>query len=371
VIIASTVVVAAVNLFGVRITTDTGLILGALEMVVFILLAVWLVVKAGGNNSLYPFTLKYATVPGHNGISGVFPAAVYTLLAFIGFESATPLAEEARNARRTISLAAVYSCLIVGIYYIFTTYAATVYFGPTKFSNFVSFGSFTGPWVQLAHQVWGPFWVLAFLAILNSEFANQNAASAAATRTWFSMGRIRLLPHILASTHPKWRSPHIAIYGQVVLTLVLGVWLGFKYGPYTAFILLATILTAIMILIYMAMNLACIAYFWREQRGEFNWFLHVVIPVVSLAFLIPVWLASLGLGRTLFTFISPLTSPADLTGPIVLIWYVIGVAYLIYLAATHPDRLAETRLIFEGEHAGESDLTVEEVPVPARAPMQP
>jgi amino acid transporter len=209
--------------------------------------------------------------------------------------------------------------------------------------------------------VWGAFWVLVFLAILNSEFANQNAASAAATRTWFSMGRIRLLPHILSSTNPRWRSPHIAIFAQLVLTIVLGIWLGFKYGPYNAFLLLATILTAIMILIYLAMSVSCFAYYVREQRAEFNWFLHLVVPLVGVAFLVPVWLASLGLGRTLFTFISPLTSPADLTAPVVLIWYVIGVAYLIYLATTHPDRLAETQLIFEGEHAGETDLTAEEV----------
>ena len=356
-LVAVTVVVALLNYFGVRLTTDAGVLLGAAEIVVFVLLSIWLIVKAGGHNTLYPFTLKDATSPGYSGISGVFAASVFTLLAFIGFEATTPLAEETRNPKRNIKLAAVYSCLIVGVYYVFTTYAATVFFGPTKFSNFVSYGSSTGPWVALAHRVWGPLWVIAFLAILNSEFANQNAASAAANRTWFAMGRIGLLPHIFASVHARWRSPDVAVLSQVVLTLVLGIWLGFKYGPYTAFLVLATILVAIMVLIYLVMNLSCVLYYAREQRAEFNWFLHGLVPIAGIAFLIPVWMASVGVGHGIFKFITPLASPLDVVGPVVVVWYVLGVAYLIYLSARHPDRLTETRHIFadEPEPAGASE----------------
>ena len=37
-------------------------------------------------------------------------------------------------------------------------------------------------------------WVLAFLAIVNSTFANGNAGTLATTRTWYAMSRIGLLP---------------------------------------------------------------------------------------------------------------------------------------------------------------------------------
>ena len=51
-----------------------------------------------------------------------------------------------------------------------TTYAGDVFFGPTKY---VAFGALGGgsPWIQLARDVWGIGWVIAFLAILNSTFA--------------------------------------------------------------------------------------------------------------------------------------------------------------------------------------------------------
>ena len=32
---------------------------------------------------------------------------------------------------------------------------------------------------------------------------------------------------------------------------------------------------------YMAVNLATIGYFWREQRAEFNWFKHLIVPIIG------------------------------------------------------------------------------------------
>ena len=78
------------------------------------------------------------------------------------------------------------------MFYVLTTYAADVYFGPGRFSEFPMFGG-GNPWDALARAAWGAGWVLIFLAIANSAIANSNASSNAATRT-FAMGRIRLLP---------------------------------------------------------------------------------------------------------------------------------------------------------------------------------
>jgi amino acid transporter len=152
-------------------------------------LAVWLIVKAGSGNTGSVFTLHYATLKGYTGFSGVVAGSVYTILAFIGFEAAAPLAEEARNPRRTIGVAVVTSCLVIGLFYVLGTYAGDVFFGPGKFA---SFGALNGgsPWIQLARDVWGIGWVIAFLAIANSTFANGNAGTMATTRTWYAMARV-------------------------------------------------------------------------------------------------------------------------------------------------------------------------------------
>jgi amino acid transporter len=346
--IVAALLVAGLNYRGVQISARTGTVLGALEIIVFVALAVCLIVKAGSANTGSVFTLHYATIKGYSGFSGVVAGSIYTILAFIGFEAAAPLAEEARNPRRTIPIAVVTSCVAIGLFYVLTTYAGDVFFGPSKF---VSFGQLNGgsPWIGLARDVWGVGWVIAFLAILNSTFANGNAGTLATTRTWFAMGRIGVLPRPLAATHPKYRSPYVGVIVQFVLTLAIGLPLGIHFGPVTTFALLATVLTGIMIAIYIVFNLSCIMYYLRFARSEFNWFLHLVVPVLGILVFLPAWFTALGIGKSVLKFVSPLSYPVSETGLIIGVWYLIGLAVLIYLYARHSSRLPEMRQVFADE----------------------
>jgi amino acid transporter len=343
--IVASILVAALNFRGVQVSARAGTILGSFEIGVFLVLAVWLIAKAGSHNTGNVFTLHYATIKGYKGFSGIAAGSIYTILAFIGFEASAPLAEEARNPRRTIQVAVVASCLVIGLFYVLTTYAGDVFFGPDKF---VSFGGLGGgsPWIQLARDAWGLGWVVAFLAILNSTFANGNAGTLATTRTWYAMGRIGLLPAPLARLHPRWNSPYVGVLLQLVLTLAIGLPVGLKYGPTTAFVLLATILTGVMIAIYMVFNLSCIFFYLRRQRSEFNVLLHAVIPVLGILAFIPAWLTALGLGSSFLKFVTPLSYPSSLTGPVIGIWFVIGLIVLAYLYARHPERLPEMKKVF-------------------------
>jgi amino acid transporter len=299
-------IVLGLGYFGVQISTRVGTAMGVFEILVFLGLAIWLASKAGGANTISVFGTTHATAPGYKGFTGVFAAAVYSILAFTGFESAAPLAEEARDPRRTIGKAVIFSALAIGIFYVFTTYAATVYRGPARMAGFVNLGG-GDPWTFLAKAVWGGAWVLAFIAIINSAVANANAGANATTRTWFAMGRIRLLPALIASVHPRWRSPHLAVLLQFVLALGIALWLGFQYTPYTAFILMATIFTLILISIYILILVACIAYYWRFQRAHANILMHGVIPVLGIAIFVPVWLTAAGIRA--FRFVAARTYP--------------------------------------------------------------
>ena len=128
--------------------------------------------------------------------------SVFTILAFIGFEQAAPIAEEAREPRRTIPLAIILACLGIGLFYILNTYASAVSFGPAKMIGFTADDS--NPWQNvLARDAWGGLgFLLVFLALVNSVIANQNAANNSSTRTMFAMGRIRLLPDGVRPAQP-------------------------------------------------------------------------------------------------------------------------------------------------------------------------
>jgi amino acid transporter len=356
--IAAAVVVFVLGNYGIQISTRVGTVLGVFEIGVFAVLALWLIVKAGGENDLSVFGTTYATVPDFKGISGVIAGSVYTILAFIGFEAAAPLAEEARDPRRTIGRAVILSCIGIGAFYVLTTYAATVFFGPERFGEFPGAGG-GNPWDALARAAWGAGWVLVFLAIANSAIANSNAGSNAATRTWFAMGRIRLLPTILGRTHSRYRSPHVAVVVQFVIGVGVALWLGAQYNsPFIAFAILGTIIGAVVIAIYMAVNLACLLYYAREHPGEFNPLLHAVVPILGILAFVPGFLVAIGMGGSVFDFISPLPYPFSVVGPVVGIWYLIGIVYLIYLYTSAPQRVKDTARVFMEEEAAEASAPV-------------
>jgi amino acid transporter len=232
---------------------------------------------------------------------------------------------------------------------VFTTYAATVFFGPDRMEGFATFGG-GNPWDGLARQAWGIGWVLVFLAVANSAIANANAAANAATRTWYAMGRIRLLPSGLEKVHPQWRSPVTAVWLQFVVGVVVSLGLGFKYGVLPAFVLVATILTAVIVLIYIAVNVSCIVFYLRERRDEFNVFKHLVVPLVGIVMFVPAWLTAVGIPA--FKFIAELEYPLSLAGPVVALWYLIGVVYLGYLMSRARERILETGRVFVEEPVG-------------------
>jgi amino acid transporter len=349
--VAAALIVFVFGWFGVRLSTGAGTLLGLFEILVFAALAVTLIIQAGGDNDLGVFGTGFANVEGFGGMSGVIAGSVYTILAFIGFEAAAPLAEEAKDPRRTIRLAVIYSCLAIGVFYIITTYAAAVSFGPDRFAEFPKAGD-GNPWDFLARGAWGAGWVLVFLAVANSAIANANASANAATRTWFAMGRIRLLPQALAHVNPRWRSPDVAVVTQLVVGVGVSLWLGLQYTPLTAFALVGTIVTAVIIAIYMVVNLACLVFYLREGRGEFNWLLHGVVPVLGIAAFVPAFLTAVGIQA--FSFVSALPYPISLVGPVVGIWYAIGVVVLVLLLARRPERLRDTGRVFVEEDAVEA-----------------
>jgi Amino acid permease len=175
----------------------------------------------------------------------------------------------------------------------------------------------------------------------------ENAAANATTRTWYAMGRIRLLPAVLQSVHPRWRSPYVAVVVQLVVGVGASLILGFSYDPLTAFLLIATMITAVVVLIYIAVNLSCIVFYLRDRRSEFNPIAHLIVPVVGILFFIPGWLTAVGIPA--FDFIGRLPSPLSYVGIVIGVWYVIGVAYLLYLRSNAPERIRDTGRVFVEE----------------------
>jgi amino acid transporter len=321
---------------GVRTSAKVGTWLGFIEIIVFTLVAVVLVIKAGSANTLSVFTTSHANAPGFSGWSGVIAGSVFTLLAFSGFEAAAPLAEEAENPRRNVPRAIMIATISIGVLYTFTTYAATVAYGPDKFKNFSSYNNGV-PWDGLAKSISTLFWILVLFAIINSTLANANAGANVFTRTAFAFGRIGAFPRALAQLDPKFKSPRNAIVLQLILGLIIGLGLGAKYTPQLAFGVVATGLVIIVVLVYIVSNFACIGYFAKHRRDERHPIIHIFIPIVGVLFLIPGFFSAAGFtGIPGLKFIVPLAAPLSYSAYFMAGWMVLGVAALAYLRSKNP-----------------------------------
>jgi amino acid transporter len=340
--IVGLLIIFATGYFGVRTSARFGTILGVFEIAVFLIMGVLLLFHAGGHNTASVFTTKY-TPPAFHGLSGVIAGSVFSVLAFGGFEGAAPLAEEARNPRRTIQLAVLLATLLIGALYVFTTYTADVAFGPARFATFTTS---TGPasWEGMARSFYGLFWILVFLAIVNSTLANSNAGVNVSSRTAYAMGRIRAFPAFLGQVSTKHRSPVNAISLGTVISLAVMLGLGLHYGPTEAFAMVGTGLVIMIVGVYIIMNAACIGYFTRGGH-KFNVLSHLIIPVLGIAAFVPAWCAGAGIKIAGVSWISPLPAPLSYMGPAVAVWMVIGVGYLIYLYIADPQRVVNVGLI--------------------------
>ncbi|WP_430382284.1 APC family permease [Streptomyces sp. P10-4] len=330
-------VIAVAGCLGVRASARLGVVLGVFEVLVLVVFAVLLIGRAGGANTLSVFGTAH-TADGYSGAAGVFAGSVYTVLAFAGFEAAAPLAEETRDPRRTMHRAVLGAALGIGLFYVLTTYAVTVYFGPDRFAEFGASGA--ASWEGVARASFGLFWVLVFLAVVNSTIANANACANVSTRTAFALARIRVLPGLLATLHPRHRSPvaGIAVQTAVAVAAVLG--LGLAYGPVTAFLLLATVIVTVVVGVYIIVNLSCAGYFRRSGRAAVKPVRHLLFPVLGSAAFVPALLTAAGL--PVFDFVTELTAPVSYAGPVVGAWMAMGAVVLLVLVRRHPERIAET-----------------------------
>ncbi|MFF2382245.1 APC family permease [Streptomyces sp. NPDC058108] len=335
--LAGAAVIALAGYFGVRASARFGTVLGVFEVLVFVVFALWLIVKAGGDNTLSVFGTSH-TASGYEGIGGVFAGSVYTVLAFAGFEAAAPLAEETKDPRRTMHRAVLGAALAIGLVYVLTTYAMTVYVGPDRFAGFSASGA--ASWEGVARASFGLFWVLVFLAVVNSTIANANACATVSTRTAFALARIKVFPELFTRLHPRHRSPVAGVAVQCAVAVAAMLGLGFAYDPVTAFLLLATVIVTVVIGVYIVVNLACAGYFLRRGRELFHPVRHLLFPLLGIAAFVPALLTAAGL--PVFDFVSELSAPVSYAGPVVGVWMLAGVVVLIVLARRHPGRIADT-----------------------------
>lgn len=156
-------------------------------------------------------------------------------------------------------------------------------------------------------------------------------------------------PRVLATLHPRHRSPVAGITGQTVVAVGAVLGLGFGYDPVTAFLLLATVIVTVVIGVYIVVNLACAGYFLRRRRELLKPVRHLLVPLLGIVAFVPALLTAADL--PVFDFVTELTAPVSYAGPVVGVWMAVGVVVLLALLRRHPGRIAETARVHLDEPA--------------------
>jgi amino acid transporter len=356
----------------------------ALEVLALLILDGAITLKGGaaGHDLVHTFLPLGSTVSGvaPGGFLGIGIAMTLGILAFVGFETAGVLGEEAKNPKRTIPRAILTLLLGLTALYIWTAYSATIGVGwqhaGTALGNVVNAPQ---QYVDLASRFVGSWLGIALVIfVVTSNAASAFAMHQAMARYCFDLGRSHIFPRGLGRTHPQWGSPFVASIAQTCFSLMvlgfLGLILqhtnadgsviytfGFANGAFwqqtsgtVSFGWLASLVTMNIIVVYVLTNVA--AFVFARKHHEMRIFSRMVAPFVSSVCLLlplasyigPAIPGPIGAFFVRLGFAS-LPFPSNVLPLFVLVWIGIGVCYSVALARRHPDRFEQMGSIIRSD----------------------
>ena len=295
-----TILITVLNLRGIKWTSLANLLMTGLMFIVitwFVAAAIRFLWVRDGWGGLFSSKTIYNS--GTFQWRAVSMATSLAALTYIGFDGITTLAEDTREPRRTVPLAILLTCLIIGVCAV-----VEVYLGQLVWPNFSSFKDVDTAFFDVCAIVGGKalFNVMASImvvACLGSALTGQVGAA----RILFGMGRDGALPRIFSRLSTS-NNPVINIALIGALTLTGALLLNYEKA--------ATLINFGAFLAFMGVNLAVIREFFFRGRAEYqkNIFADFVAPALGFLFCLAIWFS--------------LPSPAKKMGGV---WCAIGIIY--------------------------------------------
>ena len=293
--------------------------------------------------------------PATGALAAGIPAIglFFAFWSWVGFEMAPNYGEESKDPKRVVPMAMYISVIGLGVFYTLTSWA--------PFAGYANLGAAIGQaQSDPAHYYLGPAQQYIGLGvdqalsvlIITGSFACGMAFHNTTCRYLYSLGRERVLPAALGTTHPRWKSPHIASLTQTLLAAFV-ILLFWKFaGPdnptqqaYVDLYGLMSIMGVIVILAVQAMvSVAIVVYFQRHHAADAHWWNTMLAPVISF----------FGQAVVLFLlfqnidFVSGGLKFARYLPWIDLVIFALGIGLAFYLKSAQPDKYKNLgRLIHE------------------------
>jgi len=142
-----------------------------------------------------------------SGFGGVITGGAIIFFTYIGFDSVSTAAEEAKNPQRDVPFGMIASLIVCTVLYVGV---ALVLLGMMKYTTFLSGPAADAP-VAFALKALGThpiYQSVIIIGALTGMVSSLLVFQYGQTRIWFAMSRDGLLPKLLSAIHPRFRTPH-------------------------------------------------------------------------------------------------------------------------------------------------------------------
>jgi len=301
---------AAANLLGVRFTARLYKGLLALELLTLAAFVIFGAIALYGGAGAGRLTLAPLYDARNFSLTTVAGATSIAVLSFLGFDGISTLSEESTGARNAVGKATVLALVLIGTLFMLQTWvAADLGRGMQSADPATAF-------YDIAARAGGaPLRLTAILAVVISfGIANAMAAQAAVSRVLFAMARDRKLPALLATVHPRFKTPYVSTLLVAGISLLVGLFFAQRIDDLTRVVNFGALTS------FALLHLAVVYHhFFRQRSGA--WLRHLLFPLAGFAVI--VYVLS-GMDRT-----------AKILGGC---WVTAGILYYFTLAVRGRDR---------------------------------
>src|SRR5579863_4980735 len=263
---------AAANLIGVRFTARLYKGLLALELLTLALFVVCGAVALHRGAGAGGLTLAPLYDPHNFSLTTVAGATSIAVLSFLGFDGISTLAEESAGARNAVARATLLSLVLIGALFVLQTWIAA------DLGRGMQFAAADTAFYDIAARAGGaPLRLTAIVAIVVSfGIANAMAAQAAVSRVLFAMARDRKLPALLATVHPRFKTPYISTLLVAGISLLVGLFFARRIDDLTRVVNFGALTSFALLHLSVAYH-----HFFRQRTGA--WLRHLLFPLAGFA----------------------------------------------------------------------------------------
>lgn len=277
-VLIATAIVAILAYPSIEIAARGSLWLTIVEAAVVLALSctILVVLWRSGNLGVEPFNPAKSL----NGGAGFYRGLIFALLSFVGFGVIATAAEETHSPRVMIPRAMVLACVLLGVFWAFTSWGFSLALPPESWQKYLNDG--VNPVAVIARRYWSSGSLLVILTAITAVLGVYLASVVGYARVAYVMGREGSLPLFFGALHPKYRVPwnaqHLVFGITILVAMIWGKWLG-TYNSYdwwgSAVVFFAMISNIVV-------DIGCTMYFYRFKRKQFSLLWHGIIPMLGL-----------------------------------------------------------------------------------------